>query len=224
MISSQSKSIFVVGSKPSATFPEHTPDVIIAANGAIKRVQHYCGRAKIIGIIANTLFMKQNDTLPVLSGCEVDELIVIDFRNVSRLDKTPLQSGIKFKHIEHISRLAKTKTELSSVKLNRLLLHNIKRHGVCFVTKELLSLLIKGKWTLYKTSTGIFGIIHAIKSFPDIKTIYAIGIGLNPSEGHFYSSDKQYGSGHIMSDAYFIDNFDKMYPAHRLFLMDNDNG
>ncbi len=222
MLNPKSKSIFVVGSKPVATFPEHMPDVIIAVNGAIKRVQHYYNKTKIIGIIANTLFMKENDTLPVLYGCEVDELIVIDFRKASQLHTTPLKSGIKFKHLEHFSRFSKIKSEMSSINVITLLLQKAKSHGVWFVIKELLNLIAKRKWTLYKTSTGIFGVIYAIKRFQDIKEVYAIGIGLNPSEGHFYSSDKQYGSGHIMSDSFFINSFVKHYPKHRLYLMDND--
>jgi len=78
------KTIFVVGSKPDAVFPDVRPDVVIAANGSIRLVQNFVGESQVVGIITNSILCDLSDatrkTVEILRGCYVDELNVVLFR------------------------------------------------------------------------------------------------------------------------------------------------
>lgn len=194
------KNIFVVGSKPEAFFPTVKPDVIYAANAAIKRVSvNNFSEVMLKGVISNYVFNYESEpclkALELLNGCEVDELIIIN-----ALDgPSDIKVDLKYKNKTHISRRRRFNLFKKAVGIKNIIFWLARTRSIKVIRKNISSIIEKRELTNLKPSTGMVSLLIALDENCKSDNFYIIGVGMDGSSAHFYSSDK-YGDKHVHAD------------------------
>lgn len=203
------KTVFVIGSKPDATFPNDTPNIIIAVNGAIKLAQRFAKRnVRIIGIVSDYVFNENNKfckaAFSQIAGCQVNDLIVIKAAPHSQINKS-LHDKVIYDRLFFINRWERTKTTLKVVRKRELISKLLSQQNLYGWLGHVFYFIKRRQIRAIKVSTGIFGLCMAISQLPSMpKNIWLIGIGLEPGSGHFYEKTKIYPPNHIAADKLVI--------------------
>lgn len=218
--------IFIVGSKPDAIFPNVQPNLIVAANGALARVQHYHDNCKIIGVFSKYVFFDSN-TLSLEKNCKVDKLII--FGSIKKKDYKsnsfvhPERAGIKYNEIKYVSTTRIERIKLTYYNKLFLIKHLLRNYSLSKKLSLCITFLKKRVIKPLKISTGMISLIFAIREIRTYSTIYIIGYGLNSknNEAHFYDQKKLYNAKkHSYPDLLFIYNLKKKYPYYELMFTD----
>ncbi len=195
------KSIFIVGSKPDAAFPDVEPDLIYAANGAIARVENYkaafkvcvlnryafsrgwvnvdakaLGKADKLVIIGNDYHVVKNNIFDFIGGFDAE--VEFDGKEVSRAIKLK-QISLNEVLLAHLFTKVNWMRRLRKYRMNAVLGHNI--------------------------STGAYALGRAVNDhgFSGVN-YYLIGIGVGPDSSHFNDSDAAYNNFHSAHDFVFL--------------------
>lgn len=205
--------IFIVGSKPDAIFPEIKPNLIIAANASIKRVQNYYGKTKIIGILSDQIF-SNNDCVgedgfleknrQYIKDSNIDNLVLLKTLPKSKyVAKVEDIINIGSPKIKVLNRWQYVKLIINYVGFLNSFLYMLKTYKIYEIIKTLYQTLRYGKYNPAEVSTGMICLAYAINNFKYSK-IYVIGIGIEKDSGYSFTSKARYNIFHIDKDLFFV--------------------
>lgn len=198
------KTVFVIGSKPDVSYPNMSPDIVVGANGAVKRLNQF-DKAYKIGIITNSLFNNQNYKIyQLIESVKVDELAIIQFKREKNLLIRSEDCKIVCEKRLMISRLYKAWIEIKSLNKKKNIKTFFKDYKPTDYLKEIYRIFIKRKVSFLRTSTGVFGVPFVLNKYKNGMDIYLIGIGLKAGTVHFHDKNHIYPEGHIIHDLRYL--------------------
>ena len=188
------------------------PDVIIAANGAISRVQKFYGKCRIIGVVSHSILIGESEvilsTLNVLKLCKVNDLIIVNYQNKFKDCIDRLKMEITNPQINYLTRGEKSKLILSEVKFKILIKYIFSTRTFPQILKVLLQLIVRNHCEPLRLSTGAICILLALaECLPE--ELFVIGIGLDAYSSHHYDKNNIYGFGHLESDSFYFSHLKK---------------
>ncbi len=203
-VKSGKKRVWVVGSKPSAMFPNNDPDVIYAANGAMSRIQEY-GEYFRVGVLSSYLLESErnlNSVWEELNGCRVDKLIIAR-RTPYNPDVNPDDIGLRPGDVEMIRERVIAFKMVKLLGIYEMLRRVWVSRKVGGLLRAIVNTIIGKPIQDTKLSTGLLCLLLSMDKY-NLANYNLIGIGLDPSTGHHYNLGQKYGSDHIDVDRWFL--------------------
>ena len=202
------RSVFVVGSKPEAVFPDCIePDVVYAANGALDRVQKYAKTAKIISVLSSYILSSEistaSKTRDIIAGSAADKVVLLTNSAVKR-DISLESLDIKYHEMIYISPRDRTKLVANQVGYYSSIRQVYRDGGLRSCIAGIYNFMFGRSVQPLKISSGLLGMAIELASTNSAQDIHLVGIGLNANSGHFYDANKSYGRGHIDVDRFYL--------------------
>lgn len=215
--------IFIVGSKPDIVYPENiSPDIVVGVNAAISRVQQYKERTKIYGVVSNYIFTEKNNDCLVaydkIKNSYVNKLYVTALGTITNESRSKFNlTSFVNSEVEYLSE------EKLNIGKNRYFNYKDIFNNYGFIASlKYLKFNFKGKKNRYThISTGILALSIILEEFKSEKVeIYLLGIGIDPTSGHFYDKKQIISDYHLEKDKEFLKNVVKSNNNAKLYATD----
>ena len=211
MQSDNKYTIFVVGSKPDAIFPDTKPDIIISANSAIKRVQHFFPSTKLCAIMSDQIFSDNivrgeegclEDNQNYIKDSKMDTLILLKTLKEKRI-VIDINSWLNYNEFLLLHRFNIYKPLLKVISFKDIVSQIYINEDFKSFSKTVYQFIRYGKINPLEISTGMIALLYALENF-NYNKIYVVGVGINSKSGYLYTNKGVYNEFHISRDILFI--------------------